>query len=55
MCMMFHRYMWCELEEGFPFQTINYNGNNVSPPDQRGRSPSAGVNGRTDWKAKYLK
>ena len=43
------------MEKRFPFKTINYNGSNVSPPDQRGRSPSAGVNGRTDWKAKYLK
>ena len=25
----------------------------ITPPEQRGRSPSA--NGRTDWKAKYLK
>lgn len=34
---------------------INYHhGSSVSPPD-RGRSPSAGAHGRTDWKAKYLK
>ena len=35
-------------------QQINYNG--ISPPEGgRGRSPSAGISGRTDWKAKYLK
>ena len=32
---------------------VNYK--SLSSGDTRGRSPSAGRNGRVDWKAKYLK